>query len=118
MPVSTPPAFDARLAAVERQMAWWRIAALVSAALIGVLSVSAFRQPSTRAIEGDSLTLRGPQGASVTLAITVAGDLEARFARSAAERPQPVRGSSLVLIDPSGHVVARLGGPTTRPAAQ
>jgi|SRR5579884_3391689 len=119
MPDSTvSSSFDARLALLERRMAWWRIASLAGAALVGLLGMSAFRQPAPRAIESDSLTLRGAQGASVTLTLTPVGDLEARFARSATERPQVVRGSALVLVDPSGHVVARLGGPTSRPAAQ
>lgn len=119
MPDSTvTSSLDVRLTALERQMAWWRVAALAGAALLGVLGVSAFRQPGPHTIESDSLTLRGAQGASVTLAVTPTGDLEARFAGRTAERPQIVRGSALVLVDPAGRVVARLGGPTARPAAQ
>jgi hypothetical protein len=102
-----------RLAYLEREARRWRIAAAVTTLLLGATALTAFREARTQPLEGDSLTLHGSRGMAVTLAVTQSGELEARFDQGAALR-KSVRGASLVLVDPNGRTIARLGEPVAR----
>jgi hypothetical protein len=113
---SSPSSTEARLASLERQVKWWRLAAvgLVAALVLG--SVTAFQQPGTTGkLEAASLTLRNSWGGSVTLSLRPSGDLEARFSRASGTAPQAWVGKAgLVVVKADGREVARLGEPTSQ----
>ena len=106
---------EARLALLERQVKWWRLAAigLVGALVLG--GVTAFQQPGSAAkLEATSLTLRNAWGGSVTLSLRASGDLEARFSRASGSSPQTPGKAGLVVVNADGREIARLGEPTSQ----
>ena len=106
---------EARLALLERQVKWWRLAAAAMVAILVVGGVTAFQQPgSIGKLEATSLTLRNSWGASVTLSLRSSGDLEARFSRASGTPSQASGVAGIVLVSPDGREVARLGEPTSR----
>ena len=110
------PAIGARLDALERQITWWRRAAICSVFVLAIGGTMAFRQLAPGPIEATSLTLRAARG-TVTLSLRPSGDLEARFSRSAENPPPLGAGSGLVLVNPDGREVMRIGAPTARQLA-
>jgi hypothetical protein len=110
------PGVDARLDALERQVTWWRRAAIGAVFVLAIGGTMAFRKLAPGPLEATSLTLRAAQGA-VTLSLRPSGDLEARFSRSAGGAPQIGAGSALVLVNPDGREVIRIGAPTARQLA-
>ena len=110
---------EARLARLERQVKWWRFAAigLVVALVLG--GVTAFQQPNGAAkLDAASLTLRNAWGRNVTLSLRPSGDLEARFGRASGSPPQGSGVAGLVVVNADGREVARLGEPTSRQLGQ
>jgi hypothetical protein len=110
------PSVEARLDALERQVGRWR----ATAGMMLVLAIGgtmAFRQLVPGPLEASSLTLRGQRGASVTLSVRSSGDLEARFSRSSNPAPHLPGGIGLVLVDPAGREVLRMGDASPRQLA-
>ena len=107
---------EARLDALERQITWWRRAALGAVSVLAIGGTMAFRQLAPGPIEASSLTLRAARGA-VTLSLRPSGELEARFSRSADNSPPIGGGSGMVLVNPDGREVMRIGAPTARQLA-
>jgi hypothetical protein len=113
--MASPTSIEARLALLERQVKWWRLAAIgmVSALVLGGLT--AFQQPGGAAtLDATSLTLRNASGGSVTLSLRSTGALEARFSRASGSPPQGFGVAGIVLVNADGREVARLGEPTSR----
>jgi len=115
MAVVPASSIEARLALLERQMKWWRLAAISLAGALVLGGVTAFQQPGGAAkLEATSLTLRNAWGGSVTLSLRSSGDLEARFSRLPGAIPQGFGAAGIVLVNADGREVARLGEPTSR----
>jgi hypothetical protein len=110
---------EARLALLERQMNWWRFAAIGLVAALVLGGVTAFQQPNAAAkLEATSLTLRNSWGGSVTLSLRSSGDLEARFNRASGSAPRSFGVAGIVVVNADGREVARLGEPTSRQLGQ
>jgi hypothetical protein len=107
---------EARLDALERQVTWWRRAAIGVVFVLAIGGTLAFRQVAPGPIEATSLTLRTVRGA-VTLSLRTSGMLEARFSRSADNPPPIGEGSGLVIVNPEGREVMRIGAPSARQLA-
>jgi hypothetical protein len=113
--MASPTSIEARLALLERQVKWWRLAAVGMVAALVLGGVTAFQQPGGAAkLEATSLTLRNAWGGSVTLSLRPSGDLEARFSRASGSPPQGHGVAGIVLVNADGREVARLGEPTSR----
>jgi hypothetical protein len=111
----SPTSIEARLALLERQVKWWRLAAIGMVVALGLGGVTAFQQPGGAAkLEATSLTLRNASRGSVTLSLRSSGDLEARFRRAAGTAAQGYGVAGIVLGNADGREVARLGEPTSR----
>jgi hypothetical protein len=110
---------EARLAALERQNRRWRFTALGAVALLVLGGATAFQRATPAApLEGSSLTLRDDQGHRVELVLSSVGSLEARFGPGrGTERPGGPT-AELVLVDPNGQRVARLGSMTAQHLAR
>jgi len=111
------PGFEARLDALERQVTVWRRAAIGAVFVLAIGGSMAFRQLAPAPLEATSLILRGVRGAAVTLSLRPSGELEARFSRSAENAPPMAEASGLVLVNPDGREVMRIGAPTARQLA-
>lgn len=109
------PADDvsARLAKLERETNRWRLAAAVSMLLLGATAFTAFRETRSQPLDADSLTLHGVHGMAVELSVTPSGDLKVGFDRGTSS-PQTAQDAGLVLVDPNGRTIARLGEPVAR----
>jgi hypothetical protein len=105
---------ESRLTTLERQVAWWRLATVCALGLLALGGTMALRRPVPGPLETNSLTLLTARGRSVTLSLRPSGELEARFGRGSASEALGVRGTGLVLVDPQGRDVARLGEPSAR----
>jgi hypothetical protein len=113
--MTSPTSIEARLALLERQVMWWRLAAIGMVVALVLGGVTAFQQPGGAAkLEATSLTLRNAWGGSVTLSLRSSGDLEARFSRASGSPPQGYGVAGIVLLNADGREVARLGEPTSR----
>ncbi|HEX7941012.1 MAG TPA: hypothetical protein VF488_04375, partial [Gemmatimonadaceae bacterium] len=110
-------AVEARLNAVERQLTWWRRATLVTLVGLAIGGTMAFRQPAPGALEGSTLTLRGPNGSAVALSLRPSGDLELRFSRSPDAARSGPGASGVALVNPAGREVLRIGEPSARQLA-
>jgi hypothetical protein len=110
------PGVEARLDALERQVTVWRRAAIGAVFVLAIGGTVAFRQLAPVPLEATSLTLRAARGA-VTLSLRPSGDLEARFSRSADNASLVGAGSALVLVNPDGREVIRIGAPSARQLA-
>jgi hypothetical protein len=113
--MTSPASIEARLALLERRVKWRRLAmiGLVSVLVLG--GVTAFQQPGgVGKLEATTLTLRNAWGGSVTLSLRSSGDLEARFSRASGPPSQGSGVAGIVLVNPDGREVARLGEPTSR----
>jgi len=114
-----PPSTEARLATLERQVKWWRVATLGTLAALVLGGATAFRQPgAVGPLEATSLVLRNADGTSVTLSLRPLGDLEARFGQASGGSLPEVRVAGLVLVNAAGREVGRLGEPTMRRLGQ
>ena len=111
------PSVEVRLGALERQVAWWRRAAVGMLFVLAMAGTMAFQRLAPGPLEASSLTLRAPRGAAVTLSLRPWGDLEARFSRSVDPTPRGPSGSAFVLVNPDGREVLRLGDPSARQLA-
>lgn len=108
---------DARLDALEREVRSWRRLALGGLALAALGASLAFQQPrvSPVPLEASALTLRNDSGSSVVLSVRASGDLEARFIRGISLAAPDPGSASLILVNPLGQTVARLGELSVRP---
>lgn len=111
------PPVAARLEALERQAAWWRRATVCALFVLAIGGTMAFRRLTPGPLEATSLTLRAPRGAAVTLSLGTSGDLEAHFAGGADATLHGPRGNGLVLVNPEGREVVRIGEPFVRQVA-
>ena len=114
--MASPTSIEARLTLLERQVKWWRFAAVSLVFTLVLGGVTAFQLPGTAGkIEATSLTLRNsPWGGSVTLSLRSSGDLEARFTRASGSPQQGAGVAGIALVNADGREVARLGEPTSR----
>ena len=113
--MASPTSIEERLALLERQVKWWRLAAVALVAVLVLGGVTAFQQPGGAVnLEATSLTLRNSWGGSVTLSLRSSGDLEARFSRASGTPQQALGKAGLVVVSADGREVARLGEPMSR----
>jgi hypothetical protein len=111
--------FEARLTALERQSRRWRFVALGAAALLLLGGATAFQRATPAApLEGTSLILRDDSGRRAEIAVSSSGALEVRFGPGRGGERQGEPTAELVLIDPQGRRVARLGSMTAQHLAQ
>jgi hypothetical protein len=106
---------ELRLAALERQNTRWRLGAIAAVALLLIGAATAFQRivPVTP-LEGTSLTLRDDRGRRVALALSESGSLEIRFGPDRGPEQPGTPSAELVLVDPKGQRVARLGPMTAQ----